>query len=94
MRLLIMHYLNSNFVYPGVMNKEMNVIMYNCGVKNKNEKVIRLVSYLKELGWFQDVNLIFLVKVNTKNEDYHHFNLIKKDWMKRYVYFLMIECFN
>ena len=84
---LIMHYLTSNVVDPGVMNKELNVIVYNFGVQNKNKKVIRLVSYLQELGWFQDVNLISLVKVHTKNEEDHHSNLMKKDWRKRDLYY-------
>ena len=61
-----MHYLTSNVVDPGVINKELNVIMDNCGGQNKNKTVIRLGSYLQELGWFQYVNLIFLVKVHTK----------------------------
>ena len=39
-RLLIMHYLTSNVVYPGMMNKELNVFMDNCGGQNKNKTVI------------------------------------------------------
>ena len=91
---LIMHYLTSNVVDPSVMNKELNVIMDNCGGQNKNRTVIRLGAYLQELGWFQDVNLIFILKVHTKNEAYSHFNLMKQYWRKRYVYFLMIVCFT
>ena len=37
---LIMHYLTSNVVEPVVMNKELNVIMDNCGGQNKNKTVI------------------------------------------------------
>ena len=81
-----MHYLTSNIVETDVMNKELNVIMDNCGVRNKNNTVIRLGAYLQELGWFQDVNLIFLVKGHTKNEADCHFNLMKQDWRKRDVY--------
>ena len=51
---LIMHYLTSNVVEPGVINKELNVIMEKCGGQNKNKTVIQLGSYLQELGWFQD----------------------------------------
>jgi len=83
---LIMHYLTSNVVEPGVINKELNVIMDNCGGQNKNKTVIRLGAYLQELGWFQDVNLIFLVKGHTKNVADRHFNLMKQDWRKRDVY--------
>ena len=81
-----MNYLTSNVVDPGVMKKELNVIMDNCGGQNKNKTVIRLCSYLQELGWFQDVNMIFLVKGHTKNEADRHFNLMKQDWRKRDVY--------
>ena len=61
-----MNYLTSNVVETCVMNKELNVIIYNFGGQNKNKTVILLGSYLQELGWFQDVNLIFLVKCHTK----------------------------
>ena len=50
----------------GVMNKELNVIMDNCGGKNKNKTVILIGAYLQGLGWLQYVNLIFIVKVHTK----------------------------
>ena len=82
----MMRYLNSNVVETGVMNKELNFIMYNCGGKNKNKTVILLGTYLQELGWFQDVNLIFMLKGHTKNEADCHFNLMKQDWRKRDVY--------
>ena len=65
---LITHYITSNVVYTGIMNKELNFIMDNCGVKDKNNKVIQLCDYLQELGWFKDDNMIFLVNVPTKME--------------------------
>ena len=60
--------------------------MDNCGGQNKNGTVLKMTSYFVERGQFNSVNLIFLVKENTKNQCGRMFNLLKLSWHKSNVY--------
>jgi hypothetical protein len=46
---------------------ELSIVMDNCGGHNKNCMALRLALYLVEVGFFQTINLIFLVRGHTKN---------------------------
>ena len=57
---------------------ELNIIFDNCSGQNKNNTVISLVAYLVELGYFKEVNFIFLVVGHTKNAADRLFNALKE----------------
>ena len=88
---LIMHLLKSKYVshhqlhYNCPLN-ELNLIMDNCGGQNKKNTIIKMCAYIVEAGWFNKVNIIFLVKGHTKNHCDRNFNLLKLEWHKRNVY--------
>jgi hypothetical protein len=65
---------------------ELNIIMDNCAGQNKNKMVLRLAPFLVELGWYQKVNMIFLVAGHTKNAADWLFNLLKKEYQKSNIY--------
>jgi hypothetical protein len=66
--------------------RELSIVMDNCGGQNKNRMVLRLALYLVEVGYFQDVNLIFLVRGHTKNPCDRMFNTLKKDYHRSNCY--------
>ena len=72
----IITFVVDNFWYSQNIG-ELNVIMDNCGGQNKNGTVIKMAAYFVERGWFNKVNLIFLVKGHTKNSGNQMFNLLK-----------------
>ena len=69
-----------------VSGKELNIIMDNCGGQNKNNNVLLLSPYLVELGFFKNVNMIFLVVGHTKNICDRRFNNLKQTYHKTQVY--------
>ena len=81
----VLTFVINNFEY-GEKIHELNVIMDNCGGQNKNGTVLKMAAYLVERGWFNKVNLIFLVKGHTKNDCDRMFNLLKIKWHKSNVY--------
>jgi hypothetical protein len=66
-----------NYHYP---IEELNIIMDNCTGQNKNGTIIKLAAYMCEMGWFNRVNLFFLMKGHTKNSCDRMFNLLKIRW--------------
>ena len=66
--------------------KELNIVFDNCPGQNKNNFVLRLVPYLVEMGYFEEVNFIFLVVGHTKNCCDRMFNLLKIQYRKSNVY--------
>ncbi len=46
---------------------ELNIIVDNCSGQNKNNTVLKLAAWLKAMGYFRQVNFIFLVVGHTKN---------------------------
>eukprot|EP00978_Attheya_sp_CCMP212_P030305 scaffold110946_cov61-Attheya_sp.AAC.1 len=59
---------------------ELNIAFDNCPGQNKNNCVLRLVPYLIEMGWFLNVNFMFLVVGHTKNAAERMFNRMKKTY--------------
>ena len=76
--------------------KELNIVFVNCTGQNKNNTVLRLVPFLVEMGFFEQVNFIFLVVGHTKNAADRLFNALKKIYRKENLYTMaqMIEALN
>jgi hypothetical protein len=66
--------------------RELSIVMDNCGGQNKNRMVLRLALYLVEVGFFETVNLLFLVRGHTKNPCDRMFNTLKKDYHRSNCY--------
>lgn len=66
--------------------KELNLVMDNCGGQNKNNHVLLLAPYLVELGYFKQVNIIFLIVGHTKNVCDRRFNNLKHAYHKSQVF--------
>ena len=62
---------------------ELNIIFDNCSGQNKNNTVLKMLVLLTELGYFKQVNFIFLVVGHIKNSADHLFNALKKEYRKR-----------
>jgi hypothetical protein len=69
---------------PGnpIRGKELNIVMDNCGGQNKNNHVILLAPYYVEVGYFETVNMNFLVVGHTKNVCDRRFNNLKKEYKR------------
>lgn len=67
-----------NMLRDNECGKELNIIFDNCSGQNKNNTVLTLVPYLVEMGYFKEVNFIFLVVGHTKNAADRLFNALKK----------------
>jgi hypothetical protein len=68
------------------IRKELNIVFNNCAVQNKNNLVLWLVPYLVEIGYFKEVNFIFLVVGCTKNCCKQMFNFSKIQYRKSNIY--------
>ncbi len=75
---LLMKHLEDLGWLDGTKRKTLNVVMDNCAGQNKNNYVLRLAPYLVEMGYFEEVNFIFLVVGHTKNVADTLFNILKK----------------
>ena len=89
--ILVKHIINQYLSIPQKQgyndpHGELNIIMDNCGGQNKNGVLLKLGSYLVEIGWFREINFIFLIKGHTKNECDRMFNLLKISWRKSNIY--------
>jgi hypothetical protein len=69
-----------------IKGKELNLIMDNCAGQNKNNHVILLAPYLVEMGYFDSVNIIFLITGHTKNVCDRRFNNLKHKYHKSQVF--------
>jgi hypothetical protein len=56
-----------NIMCGGDIGGELNIIFDNCSGQNKNNTVLRLIVFLTEMGYFKQVNFVFLVVGHTKN---------------------------
>jgi hypothetical protein len=66
---------------------KLNIVFNNCPGQNTNNFILRLVPYLVEMGYFKEVNFIFLVGVgHTKNCYNQTFNLLKIQYRKSNIY--------
>lgn len=68
------------------MGKELTIVLDNCPGQNKNNFVLPLVPYLVEMGYFEEVNFIFLVVGHRKNCCGRMFNLLKIQYRKSDIY--------
>ena len=78
------HFVDSNL---GPMS-ELNVKMDNCVGQNKNCIIIQIAAFMLELKYFNNINLIFLVKGYTKNMCDRMFNSMKHQYHHRNIYTL------
>jgi hypothetical protein len=62
---------------------ELNIIFGNFSGQNKNYTVLKLALWLKEMGYFKQVNFVFLIVGHTKNACNCLFNLLKHKYQKR-----------
>ncbi len=60
--------------------RELNIIFDNCSGQNKNNTVLKLALWLKEMGYFKQVNFIFLIVGHRRNACNHLFNLLKHEY--------------
>ena len=65
---------------------ELNIIFDNCSGQNKNNTVLKLAAWLKAMGYFQQVNFIFLVVGHTKNAADCLFNSLKHEYRKQDIF--------
>ena len=59
---------------------ELNIFMDNCSGQNKNNTVLKLALWLKQMGYFKRVRVIFLIVGHTKNACDRLFNSLKKKY--------------
>ena len=59
---------------------ELNIIFDNCTGQNKNNTVLKLAMWLKEMGYFMQVNFVFLIVGHTKNACDRLFNSLKHQY--------------
>ena len=64
-------------IKPGHTAKKLTIVFNNCTGQNKNNTVIKLVPYLVETKYFQEVEFLFLVVGHTKNACDRYFNQLK-----------------
>ena len=71
-----------NILREGERGGELNVIFDNCSGQNKNNKVLALVPFLVEMGYFKKVSFVFLVVGHTKIAADRLFNALKELYRK------------
>ncbi len=59
---------------------ELNIIMDYCSGQNKNNTVLKLAMWLKQMGYFKQVRIVFLIVGHTKNACDCLFNSLKKKY--------------
>jgi len=57
---------------------KLTVVFDNCTGQNKNNTVLKLVPYYVEMGYFQEVEFLFLIVGHTKNACDRYFNQLKR----------------
>jgi hypothetical protein len=65
---------------------ELNIIFDNCTGQNKNNTVLKLAMWLKEMGYFMQVNFVFLIVGHTKNACDRLFNSLKHQYRQKNTY--------
>ena len=59
------------------MGGELSIVFDNCSGQNKNNTILKMLCYLVEMGYFKQVNFIFLIVGHTKNAADRLFNILK-----------------
>jgi hypothetical protein len=75
---------------------ELNVIFDNCSGQNKNNTVLKLAAWLKGMGYFKNVNFIFLIVGHTKNAADSLFNSLKHEYRKKNLFTMeaLFDCLS
>ncbi len=68
---------STNIIREDEMGKKLTIVFDNCTGQNKNNTVLKLVPFLVELGYFEEVVFHFLVVGHTKNSCDRYFNQSK-----------------
>ena len=71
-----------NVLHENYLAAELNIIMDNCKGQNKNNTVLKLklAMWLKQMGYFKRVRIVFLIVGHTKNACDRLFNSLKKKY--------------
>ena len=75
-----------NILCKDSVGSELNIVFDNCCGQNKNNTVLRLAPWLAQLGYFLEINFIFLVVGHTKNAADRLFNSLKTLYRKKNLY--------
>jgi hypothetical protein len=75
-----------NLLCNDEQGSELNIVFDNCCGQNKNNTVLRLAAWLAQLGYFLEINFIFLVVGHTKNAADRLFNSLKVMYWKKNLY--------
>jgi hypothetical protein len=65
---------------------ELNVIFDNCSEQNKNNTVLKLAMWIKEMCYFKRVSFVFLIVGHTKNACDRLFNSLKHEYRKKNIF--------
>jgi hypothetical protein len=71
-----------NLPHENLVGGELNIVFNNCSGQNKNNTVLRLAAWLMAMGYFKEVNFIFLVVGHTKNAADRLLNSLKNKYRK------------
>ena len=69
-----------------VLGGSLSVFCDNCGGQNKNNTVLRMAAFLVEMGYFTEVEVVFLIVGHTKNACDRLFNMLKCEYRKENVW--------
>ncbi len=68
------------------IGSELYIVFDKCCGQNKNNTVLRLAAWITKLGYFNEVNFIFLIVGHTKNAADCLFNSLKVKFGKMNLY--------
>ena len=75
-----------NLLRDDSVGGELNIVFDNCSGQNKNNTVLKLAAWLKNAGYFANVNFIFLIVGHTKNAADRLFNSLKTEYRAKNIY--------
>jgi hypothetical protein len=75
-----------NLLQEDLAGGELNIVFDNCSGQNKNNTVLKLAAWLKQMGYFKKVNFVFLVVGHTKNAADSSFNSLKVEYRRENIY--------
>ncbi len=75
---------------------ELNIIFNNCSGQNKNNTVLRLAAWLKQMGYLNKVEFVFLIVGHTKNAADGLFNSLKHEYRKQNLFTMqaLLDCLS
>jgi hypothetical protein len=69
-----------NLLCEDSVGSELNIVFNNCLGQNTNNTVLRLAAWLMAMGYFKEVNFIFLIVGHTNNAADRLFNSLKNEY--------------